>query len=233
MHGDTFVWLALAAAFLLSLPFAVYALCVERMVLPLRNIAAGLMLALLAAWLVRLMLSLPCPFGASWHDANIRVHLIFAVALVTQVIRLGAFRWLMKDAGHPGTAVSLGLGYGCLICFSGAFLFGRWAYYVSHLDTLSSGIPVSVLPGVHHVIGAVTGLGLQLVLTLLVARALQRKHAGWFVAAVLLDFAYAGLYELPRWGMLSEDVLHAGILVAGVAIFAYLIRNLPRKPSAA
>jgi hypothetical protein len=233
MQGDTFVWLALAAALLLSLPFVAYALCVERMALPLRNLAAGLILALLTGWLVRLMPFLPCPFGASWQDADIRVYLIFAVALLTQGIRLGALRGLVKNVGHPGTAVSLGIGYGSAVCFSGALLFGRWAYSVTHLDMLSSGAPVSLLPGVHYVITAITSFGLQIILTLLVARALTRKNALWFAAAVAIAFAYAGLFELPRWGLLPRETLQALVFVAGVAVYAILIRNLPKKPAAA
>jgi uncharacterized membrane protein YhfC len=250
------VGLGLAALISLLIPAIIYVVCRRRMELPLRNVAIGAVMFILFALLIEGAMHFYFlrfnPATSAWlmhHTWGYVLYGISAAALFEETARLIAFRFFTKRTGDIGTAVSYGIGHGGaesviigalaqaqMMAFGlllnagklqavlGAKLppaaFAKLRDSLLHLDFLSG-----IMGGVERA----SAVLLQIALSLLVWRAVERKDWHWFVAALLLHAGVDSTAALYQRGALPLALMEGIVFAVGVVLLVFFVVRLPPR----
>jgi uncharacterized membrane protein YhfC len=250
--------LGLACAALISLlaPFLVYFVCRRRMVLSLRNVALGagvlVLFALMLESAMHWYILKHNPVTSAWingHAWGFVAYAAGAAALFEETGRFLAMRLFAKRTGDPGTAVAYGIGHGGIE----AILIGALAQTSSlamavmlnlgRLDAmLAHRVPPAALVKLHAsyahldfataLVGGmerVCALLIQIALSLLVWRAVSRKEARWFFAALAAHAGIDSLAAMFQKGMISLFFTESIVAVVGAVLLLFFLLMLPRR----
>jgi uncharacterized membrane protein YhfC len=237
-------------------PVAIFLVCRGRMTLAARNVLVGAAVFLVFSQVLEKALHVYLlkanPTTAAWlqtHRLAFALYGCVAAGLFEEVGRYLGMRLLVRPTGNPGTAVAYGIGHGGIeavligtIAAAQLFLFatmlnaGRLETAlapalapdaVAHLRaTLEHLSIVTVMSGAVERLIAVL---IQIALSLVVWRAVERRHFGILALAValhaLIDFP-AGLVQAGLIPALFVEIL---LLIGGVFLIAFFLRELPPK----
>ena len=248
--------LALAALISLATPFVIYFFCRRRMDLPLRNIAIGagifILFALVLESAMHLYFLKANPVTSAWlmhHTWGFMLYAAGAAAIFEETGRLIAFRFFAKRTGDAGTAVSYGIGHGGAesIIIGGlgqaqSIVFALLLNAGKLRSTLGAKLPPAAYAKIHDalihldfptaLIGGgerVAAILLQIALSLLVWRAVERKDWRWFAAALLLHAGMDSLAALYQHGALSLMVVEGIVFAVGAVLLVFFIVRLPPR----
>lgn len=252
------VLLGLCASAVLSAvwPMIVWFICRRRMTLSPRNVLVGagvffvftqVLEKSLHAYLLKAN-----PATAAWFHAHAIAFALYgclAAGLFEEVGRYLGMRFLVKASGDPGTAVAYGIGHGGLeailigsLAIAQTFVFAT-LLNSGRLDaTLGPVLAPDALAELRTALVRITFAGLamgglerliavliQIGLSLVVWRAVEKRHFGLLTLAVLLhaliDFP-AGLFQA---GQISSVVAAIPLLLTGALLAALFTYVLPRK----
>ncbi|HEX3674419.1 MAG TPA: YhfC family glutamic-type intramembrane protease [Rhizomicrobium sp.] len=252
------IGLGLAALISLLAPFVVYFVCRKRMELPLRNIALGAgIFALFALGLEGAMhyyFLKANPTTSAWLLHNTWGYVVYGVsaaALFEETGRLIAFRFFAKRTGDAGTGVSYGIGHGgAESIIIGALGQAQAIVFALLLDagklqgTLGAKLPpatyakirdsllhLNFLIGIAGGFERIAALLLQIALSLLVWRAVERREWRWFLAALLLHAGVDTFAALGQRGALSVVTVEIVVYAVGLVLLVFFLAKLPRRPA--
>jgi len=250
--------LAAAAVLAVVWPLAVFLICRGRMTLLGRNVLIGAGVFFVFSQVLEKALHLYLlkanATTAGWfkvHPLAFALYGCLAAGLFEEVGRYLGMRFLVRPSGDPGTAVAYGIGHGGIEAILVGSLAMVQALYLAVL--LNSGQFDAVLgpalgpealaqvrATLEHLSIAGLALGtlerliavlIQIGLSLLVWRAVESRHLGWLTLAIavhaLVDFPPA----LFQTGLISPALVEGVLLVIGMALVAYFLYALPRKPA--
>ena len=193
------------------------------------------------------------PVTAAWfqtHGIAFAIYGSLAAGLFEEVGRYVGLRLLAKPSGNPGTAVAYGIGHGGIesillggVAMGQAFVFAILLNSGNFDATFGSALPPDALSQIRATLENLTlgGLALaaverlvalltQIGLSLIVWRAVEGKHIGLLVLAVLMhalvDFP-AGLFQA---GLISLPAAEAPIFAVGFVLSGIYLYRLPRRP---
>lgn len=256
----TIVGLACAALISLTAPFVVYRVCRGRMTLPGRNIAIGavtfVLFALVLEGAMHWYVLVHNPATAAWMKAHGWGYVIYgagAAALFEETGRWLAMRLFVRRVDDAGTAVSYGLGHGGAESIIVGFLGQVQAIVLSVLanaglleSLLAGRLPHDTLMKIQTTLAhadfslalvggfeRVWALMIQIGCSLLVWRAVARKDFRWFVAALAAHFSIDSVAASAQRGFISIPNTEAIVTVVGLALLAFFLFRLPRKPAPA
>jgi uncharacterized membrane protein YhfC len=237
-------------------PVAIYVICRRRMTLSARNIAVGAGVFFLFSQVLEKALHLYLlkanPATAAWFQAHSMAFALYgsaAAGLFEEVGRYLGMRFLVRASGDPGPAVAYGIGHGGLeailvgtLAMAQAFVFATMLN-AGRLDAvlgpaLSPAALAQLRANLEHISVAALAMGtlerliallIQIGLSLLVWRAVEKRHFGLWGAAVLIHAAVDFPAALSQAGQLSAEVVEGFLVVVGVALVALFLRRLPRK----
>ena len=248
--------LGLAALISLITPVIIYLICRTRMELPLRNIAVGAGMFFLSALVLEAAMHFyflrANPATSAWlmsHTWGFVLYAVSAAAIFEETARLIAFRLFIRRTGDAGTAVSYGIGHGGaesiivgalaqvqMMAFAFLLNTGKFA------ATLGGKMPPSAIAKLRvsliHLdfFTALTGsvericaVLLQIALSLLVWRAVERKDWRWFVAALLLHAGVDSSAALYQRGALPLAVVEGIVFAVGLALLIFFVAGLPPR----
>jgi uncharacterized membrane protein YhfC len=248
----------LAACAVLSVvwPVTIFLICRRRMTLSKRNILVGAGVFLLFSQVLEKSLHAYLlkanPATAAWlhgHAIAFALYGCLAAGLFEEVGRYLGMRYLVKPSGDPGAAVAYGIGHGGLeaillgglataqtLAFARLLNSGRLETTLGPL--LSPDALAQLRGGLEHLTLTDLAMGtlerliavlIQIGLSLLVWRAVEKRHLELLALAVLLhaviDFP-AALFQAAQISWLAAEV---PLLLFGVTLAALLARTLPRK----
>jgi uncharacterized membrane protein YhfC len=252
------VLIGLCASAVLSAvwPMTVWFICRRRMTLLPRNILVGagvffvftqVLEKSLHAYLLKAN-----PATAAWFHAHAIIFALYgclAAGLFEEVGRYLGMRLLVKACGDPGTAVAYGIGHGGLeAILIGSLVMAQTFAFATLLNsdrldaTLGPVLAPDALAELRTALVRITFAGLamgslerliavliQIGLSLVVWRAVEKKHFDLLALAVLLhaliDFP-AGLFQA---GQISRVVAEIPLLLIGSLLAALFTYTLPRK----
>jgi len=251
--------LALAGLIALLTPFATYFICRPRMELPLRNIAIGagifVLFALMLESAMHFYILRLNPVTAAWLKTHAWGYVIYgagAAAIFEETGRLIAFRFLVGRTGDAGTAVSYGIGHGgAESIIVGALAQAQMAIFAALLNAgklqaiLGAKLPAAayakITDSLLHLDFLLAASGgsericaflIQIALSLLVWRAVERNNWRWFAAALFMHAGVDSLAALFQRGMLSLVAVESMVFAIGAALLIFFIARLPaRRPS--
>jgi uncharacterized membrane protein YhfC len=251
--------LAAFAVWCIILPAAIFVICRRRMMLSGRNVLIGAGVFFVFSQVLEKAMHLYLlqlnPATASWLNGSAIVYALYgclAAALFEEVGRYLGMRLLVLPTGNPGTAVAYGIGHGgleaILVGLAGLNLFIYAVMLNSgHFDALVGlGVPQQALTplrtGLQHqtmtplVLGSVERLSAVLVqigLSLVVWRAVERRRLTWLGLAIVLHAAVDFFAGLAQKGQIWAAHANAGLmLMIVVALAVVFLRGLPGKASA-
>jgi uncharacterized membrane protein YhfC len=255
------VILGLIVAILISLaaPFVIFRVCRGRMVLPKRNIALGacvfVLFAIVLEGVMHLYVLKLNPTTSNWlghHVWGFVVYAVSAAALYEETGRYLALRFFVKRVGNPGTAVAYGIGHGGAESIIVALLQAWNLSFALMLNTgtlnamLGAKLPAATIAKMRdaliHLDFATAAMGgvericavlIQIAMSLLVWRAVERRQLRWFVFALL---AHAGIDTVPalyQKGQVSAFAAESVVFALGAALLLFYIVKLPRRMAAA
>jgi uncharacterized membrane protein YhfC len=158
-------------------------------------------------------------------------------------------RLLAKPTGNPGTAVAYGIGHGGIeavliggVATAQAFVFAT-LLNAGRLDmalaaALSPDALAHLRATLEHLSLVMVALGaaerviallIQIALSLLVWRAVERRHLSLLALAVVLHAAIdfpAGLFQA---GLIPVSLVEGLLLIVGIALVTFFLRGLPGK----
>jgi uncharacterized membrane protein YhfC len=193
---------------------------------------------------------------AAWLGAHIwgfTVYAAGAAALFEESGRFLALRFLARRTGDPGTAVAYGIGHGgAEAIIVGAVAQAQSIAFAMLLNagkfeaTLGGKVPPAMLAKLRDTLShldlatALVGgmeriwaLLLQIALSLLVWRAVERGQARWLLAALALHFGIDSFGALYQKGALSLVLTEGVVTAVGLALLIIFVANLPRHKAAA
>jgi uncharacterized membrane protein YhfC len=250
------IGLGLAALISLFVPVVIYLVCRNRMQLPLRNIAIGAGIFIVSARVLEGAMHFyflkANPVTSSWllhHTWGFVAYAVGAAAVFEETGRLIAFRFFTKRTGDAGTAVAYGIGHGGaeaiivgalaqaqmmvfgLLLSSGKLqaaigaklppaTFAKLRDSLIHLD-----FPTAIAGGIERV----AAILLQVALSLLVWRAVERGDWRWFAAALLLHAGVDSTAALYQRGALPLTVVEGIVFAVGLALLFFFIAKLPSR----
>lgn len=248
--------LVIAAVLSVVWPVAIFLICRGRMTLAVRNVLVGAVVFLVFSQVLEKALHVYLlktnPTTAAWlqtHHSAFALYGCLAAGLFEEVGRYLGMRLLVRPTGNPGTAVAYGLGHGGIeeiligaVAAAQLFVFatllnaGRLETMLApalspdalaHLRATLEDLSIAtVMSGAVERLIAVL---IQIALSLLVWRAVERRHLGILALAValhaLIDFP-AGLVQA---GLIPAFFVETLLLVGGAFLFAFFLRELPRK----
>jgi uncharacterized membrane protein YhfC len=237
-------------------PVAIFLICRGRMTLAARNVLVGAAVFLVFSQVLEKALHVYLlkanPTTAAWfkaHGVAFALYGCLAAGLFEEVGRYLGMRFLVRPTGNPGTAVAYGIGHGGIeaaliggLAAAQLFLFatmlnaGRLETALApalgpdalaHLrTTLEHLSPVAVASGA---VERLVALLIQIALSLVVWRAVERRHLGLLALAValhaLIDFP-AGLVQA---GLVPASLVEGLLLILGAALVVFFLRGLPCK----
>jgi uncharacterized membrane protein YhfC len=252
----TIVGLACAALISLLAPFVAYRVCRGRMVLPGRNIAIGagtfVLFALVLEGTLHWYMLLHNPVTAAWFKSNTLGFMVYAAgaaALFEETGRWVAMRLFVRRVDDLGTAVSYGLGHGGIESVVVGALGQLQAIVLSVLvntgmlqTLLGAKVPHAAIVKIQTSLAQATfslallggfervwALMIQIGCSLLVWRAVARKDARWFAAALLAHFSIDCTAAATQRGLISVFTTEAIVTAIGLALLGFFILKLPRK----
>jgi uncharacterized membrane protein YhfC len=256
------VLLSLIASAILSVvwPVAIFLICRGRMTLAARNVVVGAAVFLVFSQVLEKALHVYLlrinPETAAWlhaHGIAFALYGCLAAGLFEEVGRYLGMRFLVKRTGNPGTAVAYGIGHGGVeAVLIGGVAAVQNVVFAAMLNTgrldsaLATALPPAALAhlraALEHLSVAVVASGaierliallIQIGLSLLVWRAVERRHLGLLALAValhaLIDFP-AGLVQA---GLMPTHMAEGLLLILGAALVAFFVRGLPRRAALA
>ena len=253
----TIAGLGIAALISLAAPFVAYRVCRGRMVLPGRNIAIGagifVLFALVLEGAMHWYVLLHNPATAAWMKANTWGFMVYGAgvaALFEETGRWVAMRLFVRRVGDPGTAVSYGLGHGGAESILIGALGQTQAIVLSVLLNIgmlqklitNHAVMEKIQTGLAHADFSLALLGgferiwallIQIFCSLLVWRAVSRKDARWFAAALAAHFSIDSVAAATQRGLISVYTTEAIVTAIGLLLLALFLFKLPRKAAAA
>jgi uncharacterized membrane protein YhfC len=191
---------------------------------------------------------------AAWLKAHTWGYMVYgagAAALYEETGRYVAMRLFVRRTGDPGTAVAYGLGHGgAESVIVGAF--GQMQALVLAVmqnagtlePLLSHRVPHAAIVNIESKLAhvdftlALTGgferlwaLMIQIALSLLVWRAVSRREARWFLAALAAHFGIDSVAVLTQRGQISIFATESIVAFVGLTILGFFLIKLPRKPA--
>jgi uncharacterized membrane protein YhfC len=238
---------------------AIALVCRGRMTLSVRNVVLGAgVFFLFSQVLEKLMHAYVLdgnPVTASWlqvHPIGYALYACLAAGLFEETGRYLAMRFLVKDTGNPGTAVAYGLGHGGIeaillgsmglvvtLVYAVKLYMGQDAQLSAILGPEGLARLRADLQSVPHVmlvmqvLERLIALLIQIGLSFVVWRAVQRRQLAWLALAVLLHAAIDFPVGLAQAGQLSQEVIMGWLLVIGSAFAACFLYGLLRKSAPA
>jgi uncharacterized membrane protein YhfC len=255
---STTVLLGVLASAVLSAawPAAIYLICRRRMTLSVRNILVGAAVFFVFNQVLEKALHLYLlkanPATAAWfqtHAIGFALYGCLAAGLFEETGRYLGMRFLVRPSGDPGPAVAYGIGHGGIE----AILIGTLAMaqtYVfaillnsGRLDatlgpTLSPEALAQLRAALEHMSLAGLAMGalerliallLQIGLSLVVWRAVERGQLGYLALAILLHAVIDFPPAMAQAKLMSPLVVEGLLAVTGVALVAWFLHKLPRK----
>jgi uncharacterized membrane protein YhfC len=239
-------------------PLAIFLICRGRMTLAARNVLVGAGVFLVSSQVleksVHLYLLKANPTTAAWlhaHGIAFALYGCLAAGLFEEVGRYLGMRFLVKPTGNPGTAVAYGIGHGGVeavligaVAAAQAFVFATMLN-AGRLDSaLAAALTPDVLAhlraGLEHLSIATVAAGalerliallIQIALSLLVWRAVERRHLGLLALAVALHAVIDFPAGLVQAGLMPTYLVEGLLLIVGAALLAFFVRGLPSKPA--
>jgi|HubBroStandDraft_6_1064221.scaffolds.fasta_scaffold505499_2 uncharacterized membrane protein YhfC len=248
--------LVVSAILSVAWPVAIFLICRRRMTLALRNVLVGAGVFLVFSQVLEkglhVYLLKANPATAAWLHAyaiGFALYGCLAAGLFEEVGRYLGMRLLVRPTGDPGTAVAYGIGHGG---FEAVLIGGVTAVqtfvFATMLDSgrletaLANAMPPDALAhlraGLEHLsviavaAGAVERLIavlIQIALSLLVWRAVERRRPSLLALAVMLHAAIDFPAGLVQAGLISTSLAEGLLLILGAALVAFFLRGLPRK----
>jgi uncharacterized membrane protein YhfC len=237
-------------------PVAIFLICRGRMSLAIRNILVGAGVFLVFSQVLEKALHVYLlktnPATAAWmqtHRLGFALYGCLAAGLFEEVGRYLGMRFLVRPTGNPGTAVAYGIGHGGIeavligaVAAAQLFLFstmlnaGRLEAAlapalgpdaIAHLRATLEHLSVATVAS--GAVERLIALLIQIALSLLVWRAVERRNLGILALAValhaLIDFP-AGLVQV---GLIPPFFVETLLLIGGAFLIAFFLRELPRK----
>ena len=250
--------LAVFAALCIILPAAIFVICHRRMMLSWRNILIGAGVFFVFSQVIEKSMHLYLlqlnPATAAWLNGSAIVYALYgclAAALFEEIGRYLGMRFLVRPTGNPGTAVAYGIGHGGLeAILIGLSVLNLFIYAVmlntGHFDALLGlGVPPKTVAqlrvGLQHqtitplVLGSVErlcALLIQIGLSLVVWRAVERRRPAWLGLAIVLHAAVDFLPGLAQKGQIWAAQVNTGLmLIIAVALAVIFLRGLPGRAS--
>jgi uncharacterized membrane protein YhfC len=249
---------SLVVAALLSVvwPVAIFLVCRGRMTLSVRNILVGVGVFLVFSQVLEKALHVYLlkanPTTAAWlqtHRFAFALYGCLAAGLFEEVGRYLGMRLLVRSTGNPGTAVAYGIGHGGIeailigaVAAAQLFLFaimlngGRLETAlapaltpdaIAHLRATLEHLSIATV--MSGAVERLVALLIQIALSLLVWRAVERGRLGLLALAValhaLIDFP-AGLVQA---GLVPAFLVETLLLIGGAFLVAFFLRGLPGK----
>jgi uncharacterized membrane protein YhfC len=256
VSSSVLVSLIVSAVLSVVWPVAIFLVCRGRMTLAARIVLVGAGVFLVFSQVLEKALHVyflkANPMTAAWlhaHGVAFALYGCLAAGLFEEVGRYFGMRFLVRPTGNPGTAVAYGIGHGGIeavligaLAAAQIFLFaimlnaGRLETALGSAlspdalanlrTTLEHLSPVTVASGA---VERLIALLIQIALSLVVWRAVERRRLGLLALAValhaLIDFP-AGLVQA---GLLPASLVEGLLLVVGAVLLALFLRGLPRK----
>jgi uncharacterized membrane protein YhfC len=248
--------LIVSAALSIAWPVAIFFFCRGRMTLAARNVLIGagvfLVFSQVLEKILHVYLLKTNPATAAWlhaHAVAFALYGCLAAGLFEEVGRYLGMRFLARATGNPGTAVAYGIGHGGTeAVLVGAAASAQTFVFATMLNAgrLDTALAAALSPdaiahlraGLEHLSVAMVASGvverliallIQIALSLLVWRAVERRHLGLLALAVglhaVIDFP-AGLFQA---GVIPASLVEGLLLIVGAALVAFFLRGLPRK----
>ncbi len=248
-----------AAALSAAWPVVLYAVGRKRMTLAARNIWIGAGMFFLSALVLERLLHFYVlkanPDTAEFlktHPMWMALYGCCAAALFEEAGRYLGMRFLVRPTGNPGTAVAYGIGHGGMesimvgsLGLLNAFVFALMVNAGTFDSTFKPVLAPDVLAQLHGSLARLSvltsmiatlerlaALLIQIGLSLLVWRAVERRQLRWLALALL---AHAGIDFFPglvQTGQLSSAVVEGGLMVLAIGLVALFLHGLPHKMAA-
>jgi uncharacterized membrane protein YhfC len=240
-------------------PVAIYVICRRRMTLSARNVLVGAAVFFVFSQILEKLLHLYLlkanPATAAWfhaHALGFALYGCLAAGLFEETGRYLGMRYLVRASDNPGPAVAYGIGHGGIE----AILIGTLAMaqtYVfatllnsGRLDaTLGPALPPDALAqlraALEHLSLAGLAMGalerlvallLQIGLSLVVWRAVERRQLRYLALAILLHALVDFPPALAQAKLISPLVVEGLLAVVGVGLLAWFLHKLPGKIAA-
>jgi uncharacterized membrane protein YhfC len=250
------VGIAVSAVLSVVWPLAIFMICRRRMTLLGRNVLVGAGVFVLFSQVLEkglhAYLLKANPATAAWFHAHSIAFAFYgcvAAGLFEEVGRYLGMRFFVSASGNPGAAVAYGIGHGGVEAFliggvamAETFVFATLLNSGRFEATLGPTLPPDALAQLRAGLEQLTVAGLtmgtlerlvamliQIGLSLVVWRAVEKKQLGFLALAILLHALIdlpAGLFQA---GLMSSLAAEGPILVTGVALAALFLYKLPRK----
>jgi uncharacterized membrane protein YhfC len=250
--------LGISIVLALAWPFVAYWLVRGRMVISARNILIGGVLFILFALVLESSLHayllVKNPVTAAWfkdHKIAFAIYAALAAGLFEETARYLGLSYLARRKDGLGAGVAYGIGHGGAESIAlgalGTLQFVVLAILLNmgQFDTvLGSKLPAATLAQVRESLTQLTFLGalpggieratamvLQMALSLLVWRAVERRSLAYFLAAVLCHFGFDFPAALIQAKLIHLSVwqIEAGYGALAALIFVYLMSRRPPK----
>jgi uncharacterized membrane protein YhfC len=237
-------------------PVAIFVICRRRMTLAGRNVLAGAGVFFLFAMVLEQGLHAYVlkgnPETAAWLHARPIWYALYgccAAALFEETGRYLGMRFLVRPTGDPGTPVAYAIGHGGLesiLIGTTPLLNGvifALMFNAGVLDsTLKSSVPPDALAKIHGLlmqlstwfamVSTLERLGallIQIGLSLLVWRAVERRQPGWLALAFLAHAVVDFFPGMAQAGQLSIAVVEGALMVISVGLIAVFLYGLPPR----
>ena len=248
--------LIVSAALSIAWPVGIFFFCRGRMTLAARNVLVGAGVFLVFSQVLEKTLHVYLlktnSATAAWlhtHAVAFALYGCLAAGVFEEVGRYLGMRFLARDTGNPGTAVAYGIGHGgteaVLIGALGAaqtFVFASMLNAGRLETTLAAALTPDAVAhlraALEHLSVAAVAAGaaerliavlIQITLSLLVWRAVERRHLGLLALAVALHAAIDFPAGLVQAGAIPASWVEGLLLIVGAALVAFFLRALPRK----
>jgi uncharacterized membrane protein YhfC len=251
--------LVLAIVISLVAPFVIFRVCRGRMVLLPRNIALGagvfILFAMVLEGVMHLYVLQLNPTTSGWlnhHVWGFVLYVVSAAALYEETGRYLAMRFFVKHAGNPGTAVAYGIGHGgaeniivalmqtwslslALMLNAGKLdaMMGSRLSAATMTKTRDCLIHLDFASAAGGGVERVCAILIQIAMSLLVWRAVERRQWRWFVLALVTHAGIDSVAALHLKGQVSLFATEGVVFAIGAALLLFFVVKLPRRMEAA
>jgi uncharacterized membrane protein YhfC len=244
--------LVVAIAISFAPPFVIFRIWRGRMALSSRNIALGAGVFVLFAVVLEGVMNLYVlklnPTTSDWLNHHVWGFVLYAVsaaALYAETGRYLALRFFVKRVGNPGTAVAYGIGHGGIesiiialvqvwnLCF--ALMLNAGTLDVILGSRISAAAMTKMRDTLIHLDFAAAAGGvergcailMQIAMSLLVWRAVERRQWRWFVLALIIHAGIDSVPALHLKGQVSLFVTESVVFAIGAALLLFFVVKIP------
>ncbi|MBV8752284.1 MAG: YhfC family intramembrane metalloprotease [Hyphomicrobiales bacterium] len=248
--------LILSAVLSIVWPIGIFLICRGRMRLAARNVLVGAGVFLVFSQVLEKALHIYLlkanPATAAWlqaHRLGFALYGCLAAGLFEEIGRYLGMRVLVRPTGNPGTAVAYGIGHGGIeAVLIGTVAAAQLFFFATMLNAgrLETALAPALTPdAVAHVRATLEHLSMltvasgalerlialliQIALSLLVWRAVERRHLGILALAIALHALIDFPVGLVQGGLIPAFVVEILLLIGGAFLLAFFLRGLPRK----